>query len=208
MEGAVTVTVNQYLAIGVTLALFGFLGFRRGVNRELFAMLGIGVAMWLANALGPSLVPMANRMYKLLRFVLTGSLTAGDPAGAWQKAQAWPDLIHSAMDVELLSVAFFVLIVALFYLWGQQRVRAPGSAMSNLLGLLAGGINGFLVALYLVPAMLPRATAVITLPSGQISATLGTRRNIALAIVCFTVLLIAFGLHNAKPPRGDSDRRG
>jgi len=201
MEGTVNITVDQYLLLGGTLVLFSFLGLRRGVNRELFTMLGIGVGMWLANSFGPSLVPVANRLYKLVRLVLSGKLTSDDAA-------SFPDLIQTASDVQLLSLAVFAVILLAFYLWGQGRIRGPQSGMSQFLGLVAGGVNGFLVAYYLYPALLPRSTAVITLPSGQINATLTNNQTVALVIVVFTVLLIAFGLHNASRPRGDRGDRG
>jgi len=211
MEGTINITIGYYLPVGATLLFFGFLGFRRGVNRELFSMFGIALGMWLASSLGPALVPLANRLYKLLRFALTEGLTSGDPTAAWQNAKAWPDLIRTTADVQLLALGVFVVIVLLFYLWGQGRARPPQTGMSKLLGLVAGGINGFLIAYFLFPALLPKSTAVITLPSGQINATLGNRQTVALAIVIFTVLLIAFGLHSASRPgrgdRGDFGRR-
>lgn len=211
MEGSVNITVGYYLPVGMVLLLFGLVGLKRGVDRELFSMLGIALGMWLAGSFGPSLAPLVNRLYKLGRFALTGGLTSGEPTAAWQDAKAWPDLIRTASDVQLLVAGVFGIIVLLFYLWGQIGVRPPQTGMSKLLGLVAGGINGFLVAYFLFPALLPQSKAVITLPSGQINATLSNRQTVALAIVVFTVLLIAFGLHNASRPgrgdRGDSSRR-
>jgi|YNPNPStandDraft_1061719.scaffolds.fasta_scaffold66772_3 uncharacterized membrane protein required for colicin V production len=211
MEGSVNITVGYYLPVGAVLLFFGLLGLKRGVDRELFSMLGIALAMWLASSFGPSLAPLVNRLYKLLRFALMGGLTSGGPAVSWQDAQAWPDLIRTAGDVQLLVVGVFGLIVLLFYVWGQGQVRPPQTGMSKLLGLVAGGINGFLVAYFLFPALLPQSKAVITLPGDQINAALSNRQTIALAIVVFTVLLIAFGLHKASRPgrsdRGDSNRR-
>jgi len=201
MEGAVNITVDQYLLLGGTLVLFGLLGLRRGVNRELFTMLGIGMGLWLANSFGPSLVPLTNRLYKLVRLVLAGKLTTGD-------AVSLPDLIQTANDVQLLSVAIFGVILLAFYFWGQARISGPRTGMAQFLGLVAGGINGFLVAYYLYPTLLPKSMAVITLPSSQIKATLTNNQTEALVIVVFTILLIAFGLHNASRPRGDRSDRG
>ena len=143
---------------------------------------------------------MAGEQLWSIRLVLAGKLTAED-------ATILPDLIRTANDVQLLSLAIFGVILLAFYLWGQGRVRGPHSGMSQFLGLVAGGVNGFLVAYYLYPALLPKSTAVITLPSGQLNATLTNAQTVALVIVIFMVLLIAFGLHNASRPRGDrSDR--
>ena len=70
MEGVVSWNVDQYALIGVTLCLFGFLGFRRGANRELRSMIGIGLAMLLASVLVPNLGTQINFLHKLGCFAL------------------------------------------------------------------------------------------------------------------------------------------
>lgn len=201
MEGAVTWHVNQYLLVGLTLALFGFVGFRRGVNRELFSMVGIGLGMLLANVLAPQLGPQVNRFYRLTRFALGGGITGDDPVSAWQRVRELPDLISTPGDVQLLLVLVFVVTALFFYLWGQGRIAVAYSLTSRLLGLLAGGVNGFLVAYYLFPLLFPEPKAVITLPSDEVTAVLSNSQTIALASVFFVIVLIAFGLHSASRSR-------
>src|SRR4030042_1798854 len=79
MEGAVTWHVNQYSLVGITLAIFAFVGLRRGISRELLSMVGIGLGMLLANVLAPILGPQVNRFYRLGRFALGGGLAGDDP---------------------------------------------------------------------------------------------------------------------------------
>lgn len=201
MEGAVTWNVSQYMLVGLTLGLFAFVGFRRGVNRELLSMVGIGLGMLLATVLAPGLGPQVNRFYRLARFSLGGGLTADDPTAAWQKARELPNFVRTPADEQFLSVVVFAVIALLFYLWGQGRAATAHSLTSRVLGLLAGGINGFLVAYFLFPLIFPEPRAVITVPSGDISAALSSSQTIALAGVFFVVVLIAFGLHSASRSR-------
>jgi uncharacterized membrane protein required for colicin V production len=195
------VNISQYALLGITLAVFGLLGFRRGVNRELLLMVGIAVAMLLANSIGPALIPVVNQLYRLLRFAVSGGLGGADPTAAWQASKQLPDLVSATRDAQFVVIGVFVLIVLTFYAWGQRRVAEPRSFMSKILGLLAGGINGFLVAYYLFPVLLAQSGAGTSLPSQEISAILTSGQTIALVIVVFMVLLIAFGLYNSTGPR-------
>ena len=198
MEEVVSWSLDQYALIGVTLALFGFLGFVRGVSRELRSMIGIGAGMLLASVLVPNLGKQINFLYKLGHFAFAAA--GGDPGSAWQKAQLVPDLIQTPADLQFFAVLVFIGLVAISYLWGQSRVAAPSSLPSKVLGVLAGGINGFLVAYYVCPVLLPTSEAVITVPSGKINAALANSRTMALVAVLAVVVLIALGLRASRSP--------
>lgn len=197
MSDALTWTVNEYLMLGVTLALFAFVGLRRGVNRELLSMVGIGVGMIVANGSGPALQPQANRLYSLVRFALGGGLTSADPTAAWARASQMPPLVATSADVQSLSVVVFIFIVILAYMVGQRLFPTPKALVIRFLGLLAGGINGFLVSHYLFPAVLSQPRAVILLPGAQVKQTLNSPQNVAMVVVFFVAVLIAFGLYSA-----------
>ena len=189
--------VDQYALIGITLLLFGFLGFRRGANRELRSMVGIGLAMLLARVLVPNLGKQINFLYRLGRFAL--AVVDSDPSNAWQEAQLLPDLIQTPEDLQFVSLLVFLGIILLCYLWGQSRIAAPFSLSSRVLGALAGGINGFLVAYYVFPILL-KSEAVIRVPGGEINAALGNSRTMALAAVFAVVVLIGLGLKASRSP--------
>lgn len=197
MEGVVSWNVDQYALIGVTLCLFGFLGFRRGANRELRSMIGIGLAMLLASVLVPNLGTQINFLHKLGCFAL--AVTNSDPSSAWQETQLLPDLVQTPEDLQFVSLLVFLGIILLCYLWGQSRIAAPFSLSSKVLGALAGGINGFLVAYYVFPILL-KSEAVIRVPGGEINAALGNSRTMALAAVLAVVVLIALGLKASRSP--------
>jgi len=197
MSGVLTWTVNQYLLLGITLAVFGFLGFRRGINRELLSMVGIGLGMVISGNAGPALQPQVNRFYRMFRFAVGGGLTSSDPAAAWTKASQLPGIVTTSAQIQLLSLLVFIFIALVFYFMGQRLFPTAKSVMVKFLGLLAGGINGFLTSYYLFPLFLNESRAVVVLPGEEVTTTLSTPDNIALVAVFFVVVLIAFGLYSA-----------
>lgn len=189
MTDALTLTINQYLLLGITLALFAFLGWKRGVSRELLSMVGIGMAILFAPRFAPVAQPIVNRVSALARQASGANVAPGQA------------LVKSAADLQTLQVLIFVLIVLVAYLLGQRLIRGSQSFGSRLLGTMAGVINGFLVAYHLFPAVLNRPRAVIMLPGAQLENTLSSPRNVALVVVFFVVLLVAFGLYSANASR-------
>ena len=200
MDSAVTWNVNQNLMMGLALGIFGFLGFRRGVNRELLLLIGIALAIWVSSQFAPVIGPQVNRFYKIGRFALSGGLTSQDPTAAWQETNALPDLVHSE-DVSIVGVVLFVLIASYFYYLSQRRFPDPTSAMLKLLGAFAGLVNGFLVTYYLFPIVFSGTSATINLPSGEVQQTLTSQQTIAQIVAFLVFVLIALGLHSATPPR-------
>ena len=125
MDSVVTWNVSQYAVMGLALGLFGFLGFRRGVNRELLSLIGIGIGMLLATQFAPSLVPSVNRFYKLGRLAMSGGLTSDNPMEACQSVQQLPALVQTPEEIELLGMIIFLLVFGFFYLAGEKSFPAP-----------------------------------------------------------------------------------
>ena len=200
----VTWTVSQYALLGLAVGSFGLLGLRRGVNRELFSVIGVALAITLSETIASALGPQVNLFYKLGNFALGGGVTGGDPVGAWQKAQEARALIQTPDDMRLFSLAIFFLIVLVFYLLGQQRIQEAGGLVPSVLGLLAGCVNGFLMAYYFFPIVFPNPLAVIAVPSAQVQETLTSGQTIARVVLVFVFVLIALGLYSAT---GANERR-
>jgi len=198
VQDVVSWTLDQYALIGTALVLFGFLGLLRGVSRELRSMIGVGVGMLLARVLVPRLSKQINSLYKMGHFAF--AVTSSDPGAAWQQAQNAPDLIQTSADLQFVSLLVFVGVVLASYLWGQSRVAGAFSLPSKVLGVVAGGINGFLVAYYVCPILLPESEAVVRVPSGEINAALSSTRTVALVVVAILVILIALGLRASRSP--------
>ena len=144
MSEVLTWTVNQYLLLGITLAVFGFVGFRRGVNRELLSMVGIGLGMMIAGSSGPALQPQVNQLYRMLRFAVGGGLSSSDPTAAWAVASKLPPIIATTAETQTLSLFVFIivvivaaLIVAGVYL-GKSRGSVGGAFKLGVIAPLTG----------------------------------------------------------------------
>jgi uncharacterized membrane protein required for colicin V production len=204
MNQPLTWTINEVALVGITLGIFGFVGLRRGVSRELLAMIGIGLGVLIAGELASVAQPQVNRLYKLVQLALSGGLTSDNPAAAWQQVSGLPPLVSTAEDLQSLELVVFMLVALAFYLLGQRFVAGSTGLLPRLLGLLAGGINGFLVALYLYPAIFSQPTAVLTVSGQEVRKTLVGGENLAVVAVFFVIVLIAFGLYSAGPSRRGS----
>ena len=198
---SVTWNLNQYLVMGTLLGVFALVGFRRGVNRELLSVIGIGLGIFVAQRTAPTLGPQVNSVYRMMRFALRGGLTSDNPTDAWEQARRLPDLVKSQADVQLCGVVVFFLVVLVFYLVGQQYVAGPRSIILKLLGVFTGVVGGFLMAYYLIPIIFPEPQAVITLPSGQMQETLRRGETVAYVVAFFVAVLIALGLFSASGAR-------
>ena len=200
MDSAATWTVDQHVVLAVVLGLFGLSGYRRGIDREFLLAVGILLAMAVSGSLASSVQHQVNRVHKLSRFALVGGLTSGDPSAAWRSVSGQPALVQTSADLGTLGVAIFLMCVLLFYMIGEAR-PANASVGGRVLGLLVGSLNGYLVARYLFPTALPKAMAIIAVPSGEIRGTLSDTNTIARVVVFAVLVLIAFGLHGASGQR-------
>lgn len=197
MGNVVTWDVNQFIFSGLALGLFGLVGFRRGVNRELLSVIGIAIGMMLSGRAAAAVGPQVNRFYKLGRFALGGGLASDDLSAAWQQAKGLPDPFQTAGDTQLLGLIVFLGIALFAFLLGQARLAAPASVMVKVLGGLTGLVNGFMVAHYIFPIAFPDTTAVIMVSGDQVQETLSNDQTIAYVAALLVAVLIAFGLHNA-----------
>jgi len=201
VEAATRWDVSQSLVLGLAIGLFGLIGFRRGVNRELLFAVGIVLGILLASELSGALEPYVNRFYRLGKFALRGGLTSNDPAAAWQELKDEPLLIRDAQGQRNLSVGVFIATALLFYLLGEGSLPAPGSPILRLLGFLAGCVNGYLIAYYLVPIIFAKPVAVIAMAGGDMRQTLTDADTIARVVLISIIVLIAFGLVSASGAR-------
>lgn len=73
-------SVNQYVLIALVAAVFGLIGYRRGVRREFIVLLSLVVAIAALGFITDTLVEPVNRFYYLQRFAREGGLSADDPS--------------------------------------------------------------------------------------------------------------------------------
>jgi len=197
----VTWTVSQWIVLGVVGIVFGLVGLRRGVNRELVVAIGVAIAIILSERIAQAVAPQVNLFHRLGRFAVSGGLTGGDPVSGWKALEGQAPLLENANDIRLLGLAVFALIVAMAYAVGQLRCASPSGPMLAMLGLLCGCVNGFMVASYLAPIVFPQHTALIAVPSAQVQATLSSEQTIARVVLVMVIVLVALGLYGARRPK-------
>jgi uncharacterized membrane protein len=197
--------LHVLLAIG---AVFGLMGFLRGVAREIITTIGIIIAYVVIRWGESFLMRWTNKFHKLVVFAFRGGLTADDPTAIWPQVRDLPGLIESDGEKLMFRLFVFVSLVILAYIVGNRFLSSrtdtfgplaiyPGlSLLSRLLGLTTGLIEGYLIAYFVLPEVFPEAETVIRLPTGDVAGFLG--QNVAFVFVGFLVVLIAFGLRSAS----------
>ncbi|NLV73215.1 MAG: hypothetical protein GXY52_00815 [Chloroflexi bacterium] len=189
--------INEYVLIGFGLLVFGLLGFRRGVNRELLTFGAVLVGLAISALLGDVLVPAVNRLARIVSFALGGGLSGS--GGAWLTAQQRPDLVSSPESRKWLGLVLFGLPILLSY-WVGMRLARPVNFGQRLLGFLVGCLTGFFVARKVQPVLFPSGVTSLVLNTGQTGDILQNTQVVAVAVVISVVVLVAFGLYSARRP--------
>ncbi|MHB1294304.1 MAG: hypothetical protein ACYC4R_04820 [Anaerolineae bacterium] len=178
MQGTITWTLSHTTLVGAAVVVLAVVGFQRGVNRELTTMLGIGAGILLSPMLSTMLAPMLTRVVQVVA------------SGQGKLApQAAPLLV-------------LVVVVLGFVAYGQFRVQGPHSIVSRLLGLVAGGINGYLLVAFVLPRLTGEATT-LSVAGGGAQIAEGSDVT-AWMVVALVVVLIVFGLYSSRgvEPKG------
>jgi uncharacterized membrane protein required for colicin V production len=195
------IDLNQlYLIIGFVV-LFGLMGLRRGVFRELLALVGVFLAMAVGKWGAPVLQPWVNRFYKLGMFALKGGLVSDDPASVLEEMGDLARLVSTESDLLILGTAAFVLIVLVFYLVGELVVDPPQTISQRLSGLVLAGVNGYFIAYFIAPRHLPAPETTIRFSTEGLVDLLS--QNLVKVVLAFVIILIILGLQMSTRPRSD-----
>lgn len=195
------IDLNQlYLIIGFVV-LFGLMGLRRGVCRELLALVGVFLAMAVGKWGAPFLEPWVNRFYKLGMFAFRGGLAADDPASVLAEMGDLTRLVSTESDRLILGTAAFALIVLVFYLVGEFVVDPPKTWSRRLSGLVLAGVNGYFIAYFLAPRHLPAPETTIRFSTEGLVDLLS--QNLVKVVLAFVIILIVLGLQMSTKPRRD-----
>jgi len=189
--------IDDGTVVVAALLVFLYVGYRRGVQRELPTLFGLGAGWLLASLVGPGLAERMNRLYRSARFLVEDSLSREDPAAVWERIRALPDIVRTDTDAKVLALAVFVGWVGLVYIVTQFRCRGPANRTGQVLGALGGATNGLLFSRGVM--LLTRGTAMRwTLPAaGLVEAAFPEGSGASVMVVLVVALLIAFGVYSA-----------
>ena len=187
-----------YLFTGF-IVLFGLMGLRRGISRELLTLAGVFLAIAVGKWGAPFLKPWANRYYKLVMFSLKGGLVAEDPTSVLAEIEKLKVPITTAHDLLILGTVAFGLVVLAFYLLGEFVIKPPKKISERLSGAILAGINGYFIAYFLVPRHLPTPQATIRFSTSGIMDLLS--QNLIKVVLGFVLILILLGLQMSTRPK-------
>jgi len=189
-----------YLILGFVV-LFGLMGLRRGAFRELFALVGVFLAMVVGKWGVRFLEPWVNRFYMIGMFALKGGLTTDDPATVLTGMGDLTPPIADDSDRLILGTIAFVLIVLAFYLLGEFVVDSPKTWSQRLSGIVLAGASGYFIAYFLAPRHLPAPQTTIRFSTKDLLALL--TQNLIKVVLAFLVILIILGLQMSTKPKRD-----
>ncbi|NLT73815.1 MAG: hypothetical protein GXX94_06415 [Chloroflexi bacterium] len=198
MDGLTGWTLNQYVVIAGFAGVFGLVGLKRGVRRELYVLGALLLAIAVTGFLADALEEPINRFYYLQRFARAGGLSAENPSAVWQEVREAPPLIETDKNRGTLRLSLLAGFLGASYLVGRRLARPRTGIIDGLLGMLVGLLNGVALLYILLPIVFPAPTATIALSSGQVQQTLSGSAFRIQMVVVLVVVLIAFGLYSAS----------
>lgn len=195
---------KSVLTLLVLLAIFGYLGWRRGAAREAVFLATILIASLVqSNTYGSRIIDFINDLSVLVQIAVRGGFSLSRMMELAARERFSPLIPNDQREA-----AQFVLFFAVLFLgyWISTRLPARPSAMGFVLGLVNGYLIGALVLPLLppgLPAALPGGSAgggsdavrVLEQGSRQLESVLGLGlSNLVLLLVAFFVIWAALKL--------------
>lgn len=190
------VRLDQLSIALAVIVLFGAIGYRRGLLRELVAAPAILVAPLVGPWLGTVLRPWVNRLHKLFLFARFGGLATDDLTAVLGKVKQVQPLISTKEDVLRLGVVLFMTIIACGYLLGEWRIKGPADRAMRLLGALMGALNGYMLVQIVLPRFWSAQFAIVVVPTASVLQLF--HGQLAVALVIAFVVLVVFALRLAR----------
>jgi uncharacterized membrane protein required for colicin V production len=191
-----SIRLDQLTIALVVVIVFGIVGYKRGLLRELVAAPAILIAPVLGPWLGTVLRPWVNRFHKLFMFARFGGLATDDLAAVMDRVGKVPPLIRTQEDVVMLGVVFFLLVITCGYLLGQWRVKGPADRLTRWLGAAMGVLNGYMLAQMVLPRFWSAQFAVVVVPVASLLQLF--HGQVAVALLLAFVVLVIFALRLAR----------
>lgn len=191
--------MNQLYLFTGFIVLFGLMGLRRGISRELLTLVGVFLAIAVGKWGAPFLKPWVNRSYTLVMFSFKGGLAAEDPASVLAKMGKLKLPVTTASDLLMLGTVAFGLVVLAFYLLGEFVIKPPKKISERLSGVILAGMNGYFIAYFLVPRHLPTPQTTIRFSTGGMMDLLS--QNLIKVVLAFVLILIFLGLQMSTRPK-------
>jgi hypothetical protein len=200
------------------MAIFGILGYMRGLKAALVTLGITLLALYITQRLGDELVALINGIYKGFKFLFSGGLALLSGGGDISSGQlaAIPPLINPGDPGPALALIFLAM-TGLALLFSTSKVLRSATSLAGLVvGLISGYIVGYYMLRMLYPNLFPAGGMPGGLGGGFPGAALLTRfltwlnatfshqtlgLLVAIAIAIFVLLAMSFarkGSNNGK----------
>ena len=190
------VRLDQLTIALAVVVVFGFVGYQRGLLRELVAAPAILIAPLVGPWLGVVLKPWVNRFHKLFLFARHGGLTSDDLTAVMEKVRTARPLVSTPEDEVALGLVLFMVVIVCGYIIGQWRVKGPADRLTQWLGVIMGAINGYVLVQVVLPRFWSAQFAVIIVPTASVLQLF--HGQVAVVLVVAFVVLVFYALRLAR----------
>jgi hypothetical protein len=217
--GLQVVELTATTVVLIFVGVFAYLGYRRDVRKELLLFVGLLLGTALSLVDSKPLIPMTNRLFRLILFAARGGAMTDDPLPIWEAVKKRPPLVSVDDPDSILwfNAAVFAALGILSYLLGNRlwreeppnilsilgmagskkaRGQIPGVLLTQLTSTVVGGLNGFLVAMFVIPRFLAATQTLVVIP-GTAALDILTRNLRYIIVVVFLVFIVR-GWQNTK----------
>lgn len=176
--------IQIVIALILYLALFGWIGFRRGTLRELITFIVAFGGYFLLQRFDNIVINLINLSFKFLDFARAGGLSSAE-ADALQQLRDAPDLIQAEQAGTVLFV-IWAIVLMLTYI-GTDRFIAGAKSPSTFGATLLGIVNGLLFFAILLPRLgaILAPQAIADVAGAEDSADLVLRRIVTVLDTAF-----------------------
>ena len=170
-----SVAIQQVWVLRAIIAVCALMGLSRGVVREIPTLAGV--------VLAPLVAPVVADLLPRI---------TGQPAPAAVKTAAAATQAAAAAlgGQELLG---YLVVVAAGYVVGSLLIHGHSGFVPKLLGLVLGGLNGYLISQYALPRLFPAAKTTVVV-TGQAIRAVSTASSTGSGIVVVAVVMVVAGL--------------
>ncbi|MCD6555212.1 MAG: hypothetical protein J7M16_14530 [Anaerolineae bacterium] len=217
--GLQVVELTATTVVLIFVGFFAYLGSRRDLRKELLFFAGLLLGTLLSLVDCKPLMPIANRVFRLILFAVKGGAMTDDPLPIWEAVKKRPPLVNPADPKSILwfNTGVFVTLAIIFYLLGNRLWRAqppnilsiltmagskksrsqmPRVLLTQLTSTVVGGLNGFLVAMFVIPRYLAATQTLVVIPGTAAWDVLA--HSLRYAIVVVFLVFIVRGWQQAK----------
>jgi len=182
------IVINQWWFVALVATAFAYLGVRRGLNIEVFMLVGVAAGILLADWLAQFLAPWINTFYQVMSAIVRDRIFSPDKVFAELPKQ--PKLITAPSHLTLLGSVLFVILAVAGLLIGRKRSAKAKSPRftTRVLAALVGAVNGYLIAFFLFPRHIIVTTTVIEVPTAPIRELLQVQLGVPILIVVLVAI--------------------